>query len=1320
MAIYSDVITRLDERSSKQSADDLAKQFSEAGKTAGVEFRKGLQDSMHGSDLKSFTESFAGGVAPELRRKGEESGKGFGEGLQSGLQQFVGNGLSEITGKFGAVSEVAESALGSIVEGAGLAALGIGSVAVAAAAVSAAFFEVGNRWNEVSSDIAARTDQVGDGLNNLVNITKDVAANSAASAGTVGQIVAQLSQSLPGMNENNAAIREMASALAFLNTKGINVDVRELGMAFKGFGVDAESSVPSLNELYQAAANTGIPIDELLHSMVEVGPAARTMGLNFGETAKLLVDFEQGGVDAGRATNALDHAAQVFAKSNIDLKTGLADTITQIRGYIDAGQDAAAVDLAGKVFGTRGAERFVDLIRNGKLSVDELHKGLGDTGTKLDELDEKTRTWGENWDLLGNHIDAIIEKIGGPLFDAVNKVFGTLVDILNPDQSWAPPGEIPGGTPGTPLTPNNLPSILTGGPGANQPHTAGGLLLPSDVQAPGQAPIPVAPGHTPQDINQAIQDAKGSGSGPQIPYPAEYGQGPQPGETQEHWRQRMQVIDLQHTVAEKQAAVDQLDKDNTASANDRVKAHNELIQAQLRESEGEQQLNTQKAQAVQIPYGPGYGAPPRVGETAEQYGAEQRLIEARHTTAVATAELTQVQQSATHTAEDLTKAQNTLAKARTDEIQAQMRLYESANKATDQLGQIGDALDRDFGISKGLPGIVENITKMLANFGAAPVLGALKAGQIANGFKPGDAGSGLTSVLANSGVFGQQFVAQPQGYDSQYTPSSLGPAALQPGSAGGLNLATIPVAAQKYANDCIDASARIILSHSGTNMSEDQLKNVITPGGSIDSLAAGLNQLDPQGNFRAMQGSGGSQEAMFGAIKASIDNGTGSILNVAPGSSLAGHTFAPGHFIAATGYNPDGTINVSDTAGGRSYSVSQGDAFQATQGRGIVAGTGTGPPPAGGGGGGGGGGAPAGANWDAIARGESGGNWSINTGNGYFGGLQFKQSTWDQFGGQQYAPRADLATPDQQKAVAEQTLAAQGPGAWPNTFVAASPGQGYPLPWKLGGGPLSPSFDPAFPGDDGADVNSRQPGQIGPFPVPGSVAAASSAAGAGAAIRGGAFPAPGGGPGTDPTLIGGLAPKQGSGKGGLGIQGGILGAAMGAASSGAGMAVDMMAPGAGGAASAVMQIGVQEINRAIQFGSQAAGIAVDGLMQTFLPMGASELAQNSWLTKIVGGIAGAGVMLPNIAGGSDKKNTPKGLTPDQAAQFQQGQGGPKPEDVAGAGQGQGQNGAGANTVNSGNTNNTYHTTINSSADSIGGAAKDFAWNTQQTNVPAGR
>ncbi|OLZ67739.1 transglycosylase [Streptomyces sp. IMTB 2501] len=69
--------------------------------------------------------------------------------------------------------------------------------------------------------------------------------------------------------------------------------------------------------------------------------------------------------------------------------------------------------------------------------------------------------------------------------------------------------------------------------------------------------------------------------------------------------------------------------------------------------------------------------------------------------------------------------------------------------------------------------------------------------------------------------------------------------------------------------------------------------------------------------------------------------------------------------------------------------------------------------------------------WDTVAQCESGGNWSINTGNGFFGGLQFSASTWAAYGGTAYAPSANQATKAQQIAVAEKVLGSQGKGAWP-------------------------------------------------------------------------------------------------------------------------------------------------------------------------------------------------------------------------------------------------------------------------------------------------
>ncbi|MER5311870.1 transglycosylase family protein [Streptomyces sp. NPDC002773] len=76
--------------------------------------------------------------------------------------------------------------------------------------------------------------------------------------------------------------------------------------------------------------------------------------------------------------------------------------------------------------------------------------------------------------------------------------------------------------------------------------------------------------------------------------------------------------------------------------------------------------------------------------------------------------------------------------------------------------------------------------------------------------------------------------------------------------------------------------------------------------------------------------------------------------------------------------------------------------------------------------------------WDRVAQCESGGNWSINTGNGYYGGLQFSASTWAAYGGTAYASTANQASKSQQIAVAEKVLAGQGKGAWPSCGVGLS------------------------------------------------------------------------------------------------------------------------------------------------------------------------------------------------------------------------------------------------------------------------------------------
>lgn len=108
--------------------------------------------------------------------------------------------------------------------------------------------------------------------------------------------------------------------------------------------------------------------------------------------------------------------------------------------------------------------------------------------------------------------------------------------------------------------------------------------------------------------------------------------------------------------------------------------------------------------------------------------------------------------------------------------------------------------------------------------------------------------------------------------------------------------------------------------------------------------------------------------------------------------------------------------------------------------------------------------------WDAMAQKESGGNWSTNTGNGYFGGLQFDQATWEQFGGTKYAPRADLASREQQIAVANAVPAEQRAGRWPNTYTTKT----APLGSNLGAAGIGPSGEAGTYAADPEQVRDAQ------------------------------------------------------------------------------------------------------------------------------------------------------------------------------------------------------------------------------------------------------
>ncbi|AER49424.1 tapemeasure protein [Mycobacterium phage LOCARD] len=545
------------------------------------------------------------------------------------------------------------------------------------------------------------------------------------------------------------------------------------------------------------------------------------------------------------------------------------------------------------------------------------------------------------------------------------------------------------------------------------------------------------------------------------------------------------------------------------------------------------------------------GMPP----DAAVFSAESSYLDARHKLAEKRARAAQLEQSTEATEQDRLKARNDVIEAERDLQAAEMRMsdaranqYEKLTKQTDKhvkdLGQIGAQLDQDFGISKGLAGIAENITKFVANLAAAPLLGQLQA---ISAYNPTQGGHGLMGVLGAQGVFGPQY--QNNQYDRGSYPSA---------GATGVSMTALPSAPSAIPGQSPRDFAHNVMMPFWKNMGLEVGDHAADAFGEHQNGALDImvpNKAVGQQVLQQVLNDPNVYGAIFDRHSYGYGRGLQGRLMEDRGSPTQNHE---DHVHAL--YKPGNPNNINPSGSAAPVSVPtvaavapSATAFPPSSSGGVVPVSVT--------------------NWPAQG---SGVGVTVPTGG----------------------------------------AGVTSPGAAP----AGSPASG------TGAGPLP---GPA-PVSSGAWATN-------PAPLP------TTGGGGGPMAAGAPQGLFTGGP-TNTTNIGAnVAPYAGSGSGGIGMDGG---GALGMAVQAGGMALDAMAPGAGQAA----QTGVKLINRAIEYGGQVAAIGAQGLMETFLPTGGSDLANNNWITRIAGGIAGAAPALPNLAGQASQQR--KDIDPQATGQGQ--------------------------------------------------------------------
>ena len=1004
--------------------------------------------------------------------------------------------VSTLTDRFGAMGLKA-----------GLITSGIAGIAVGTVAATKALYDLGAKWDSVMDNIALKTGKVGAELDGLKNAVGDIGRTTAADLSVIGDVASQLSQAFPKLSENSDDFRTLGSNLSYLAENGQAVDIRELGKAFTVLGVSTSDYVSTLDDLANASQKTGAPLNEIISQLRQGAPLFKQFGMDAKSAAAFLGSFDESGLDATNSLVGLRTALVKVGGDSRGAAAGLADVIDKIKSLHDAGNDPAARKLAEETFGRRAFAPFLEAIENGTLDLEKLKTALTEAGIPLQDMQKNTDDGAQGWKKLKNAWSETLAPLGDFIFSKANQPLLLMTENLDNATNSL----------------KNLASVPI------TPDSALGKML--------------APGGVPQGVNGSggLGGAGGVGG---------------------------TVFGTDHNLNDFQGGFYNLPSDSSSSSKANIPtAQYSLSGIPLGQFPGEQGMPGLPGRRIEQHTGPGgYEVDPQKVFDAETgvMSANQRVEEARR-------RVLELRQDNNATEAQIQDAQNGLIlagrnalKAQQDLIDAQQGTWKKAEDATKKLSQgmdqIGAALDNDLGISKGLPGLAENLVKFLANIAAAPVLGQLSAISAAHGGLSAS-GSGFIGMAGAQGAFGPQY--QIAGFDQSgkpYTMAQLQSGAVTPGGSTTGGSTAIPGGGGAPFSGYPGDAALLGAIRPGSYE---------TPGrGNVWDLTKGL-----------------------GDCSSSIED----LVNILDGRPTGGRSMATGNeaqWLMERGFLPTdkpmpGTFQVGFNSGHTQATLPGGTNF----------------------------------NWGsdsaAAKRGVDGaGAWDP----------AFTSHYYRPVSGGGSAPASSTG----------------GGGGW--TGGSVTPGAGAPPLPTGGGGPYapltpgqltSPGLTSPVPGGGGTGGGGGFPGLGGPPQAFGGSSPGLAIPSPGAGVGGGTGAAV-------PSMGGGMQPNTTGGGGFAGIGGAPM-AAISAAASG----LDMLAPGAGAAA----QIGIQEINRAIGYAGQVAGIGVSGLLETFLPTD-SPLSNvgNSWLGKIASGFAGARPALPNVAGGG----------PNAANQPQGGAGGEQP------------------------------------------------------------
>ena len=315
-------------------------------------------------------------------------------------------------------------------KGSSLAAIGAGM----AAGIGAALYKVGETFDEVTDTIRTGTGATGEVLDGLVEVAKRVGSTTPAEFSKIAPVVADLNTRLGLTGEDLETVAKQVLEAGRL--LGQDVDISKTTAAFSAFGLEAKQIPGAMDDLFRVSQATGLGFNDLAQKTAQAAPTMKALGFGFQDTAAMIGAFDKAGLNSSQIMTSMTKGLTTLAKTGEEPKEAFKRVTGEIGSYIQSGNEAAALNLASKLFGTRGATQFVEALKQGKIGADDMMKSIGATDDTILGVAGETSDFAEKWQIVQNNAQLALEPLGSAVFSTLADVLSAMAPTLQDIGNW--------------------------------------------------------------------------------------------------------------------------------------------------------------------------------------------------------------------------------------------------------------------------------------------------------------------------------------------------------------------------------------------------------------------------------------------------------------------------------------------------------------------------------------------------------------------------------------------------------------------------------------------------------------------------------------------------------------------------------------------------------------------------------------------------------------------------------------------------------------------------------------------------------------------